>query len=253
MDAIHDMLHRLRLAYIGEIPTRLDEIEHLVMVLERDGYNEDDFNDLYRRIHSLKGSGGTHGVQIITAICHPFEDYLSAMTGEVKGSTTAFANVALAFFDLLRDAAAHLAQGQESFPDIETKLAMLRQRAFAPQFSALVVETASASIKFISQVLDKFNCRMVLMDDGYMALGRSLTEPFDLIITALEIPHLNGSALTAAIKLAKGPNSHTKCIMLTSNVQLKTSGPQPDFTLQKNASMLHKLESAVESVFSPAQ
>ena len=74
-------------------------------------------------------------------------------------------------------------------------------------YSALVVEVTETCVNFIRKILDEANCRTGLMYDGYKELGRALTEPFDLFISALEMPHLNGFSFIAALKIARGNNS----------------------------------------------
>jgi chemotaxis protein histidine kinase CheA len=76
MDAIQALLHQLKLTYIGELPDRFDHIGNQILSLEQKGYSQEHYNELFRQVHSLKGSGGTHELHIITSICHLMEDYL---------------------------------------------------------------------------------------------------------------------------------------------------------------------------------
>jgi CheY-like chemotaxis protein len=249
MDTAQLLLLQLRLTYIAEIPYRADELETLVLEIERNGQTGERYNDLYRRIHSLKGSGGTYGAQIVTAICHSFEDYLASATDKAGMHNAIASNIALAFIDLLRLAGNGLKNRREEFVDIEGQLIDLRQRAFTPQFSAMVVESPGTLVNLIGQVLKGHGCRMVLVDDAYLALGRALAEPLDLLITALEMRGLNGSALIAALKLTDGPNKRMHCILLTANETLIVSQPEPDFRLLKNAEMLTSLDQLVGQIF----
>ena len=248
LDNPQHLLHRLRQMYLAEIPEKAAELEELVLEIENSGITEDRYNDLFRRIHSLKGSGGTYGAQIITAVCHCFEDYLTASNFKEFNPTHQSTKFALAFVDLLRSAAIALENSPEHIPEIESRLAQLRQSAFLPQYVALVVESGETIVNIIRHVLKNYGCRMVLMEDGYQALGRALAEPFDLVITSMEMPGLNGSALIAALKLAVSTNTDVKCILLTANQSLSLPKPEPDFLLLKNATMLSNLNAMIKTI-----
>lgn len=248
MDTAQKLLFQLRQIYLAEIPERADELEELVLEMENSGISSDRYNDLFRRIHSLKGSGGTYGAHIITAICHCFEDYLTASNFKDSNPTLQSTKITLSFVDLLRGAADTLRNSPDDISKIEGRLADLRQQAFLPQYVALVVESTGTIISIIRKVLKNYGCRMVLMEDGYQALGRALVEPFDLVITSMETPGLNGSALITALKLAVSANSNVKCILLTANQNLILPDPEPDFLLLKNGGMMANLNVMVKSV-----
>ncbi len=248
MDIVSNLLLQLRQAYLSELPERADELEMLILEIKNAGLNADRFNDLYRRIHSLKGSGGTHGAHIITAICHSFEDFLTSINQQTSLQSTAHIDIALNFVDLLRNAALRLKNNSDDFGDIEVTLNELRQKAFTPRYSALVVVHGGAIISIVGQVLKNHGCRMVLMKDGFHALGRALVEPFDMVITSLELPGLNGSAMISALKLADCHNKYSRCILLTANDNLPLTIPTHDFILLKNSSLLPELNKLIQSI-----
>jgi chemotaxis protein histidine kinase CheA len=236
MDAIQSLLLQLKQTYIAELPDRLDQLETIVLQMEREGPQPNLYNELFRQVHSLKGSGGTHGLPIITSICHPLEDYLSTITPKSDLIKLAFADITFAYLDLLREVVNRLNHKSEVFPDIETVLVQLRQRSFSPRYAALLVENSAVMVKILQQPLQLFNFRVVVQDDGYQALGRALVEPFDLIISAHEIKQLNGLALLTALKLAHGINRHTPTVLLSTNriSAASASDFRPDFLLSKD-------------------
>ena len=77
MKEVKAMLAALRLNYLRDLPSHIDELEELVLELEREGFDLERCRELYRRVHSLKGSGGTYGMHTLSDVCHPFEDCLS--------------------------------------------------------------------------------------------------------------------------------------------------------------------------------
>lgn len=248
MDAIHQLLLQLKQGYIDQLPDRFDQLEDLVLQMERNGYSSERYNELYRQVHSLKGSGGTHKLQVITNICHPLEDYLSTINGQTGLATGDFANIVFSYIDLLRNVGRRLRDRDEAFHDVDATLAQLRVRSFAPRFAALIVENSSVLIRILSQTLSNFNFRFVVQDDGYLALGRALAEPFDLIISGNEVKQLNGIALIATLKLARGINSRTKTILLSADCPLLPKLCQPDFLLLKNDQLNANLIASLQSV-----
>lgn len=248
MEAVQLMLNKLRRTYISELPTRLDDIERQIIGLERRGYQEENFNQLFRHVHSLKGSGGTHGLHIVTAICHPLEDYLSSLPATPEKIDSTFANIALAYVDLLREASTLLEQENPNFLTFERKLKSLRLRAFAPPHAALIVDNSRLTVNLLANILQSQGFRVVVLDDGYVALGRALGEPFDLLITSQEVKHLPGNALIAALRLAQGGNCRTKTMLLTVNKALEAPSGKPDFVIAKDAFLTANLAAALESV-----
>jgi chemotaxis protein histidine kinase CheA len=77
MDAFQALLASMREAFLDELPERCGHFDALILSLETSPDDREAFNELYRGVHSLKGSGGTHGLSIITTICHQLENLLS--------------------------------------------------------------------------------------------------------------------------------------------------------------------------------
>ncbi|MBI3230779.1 MAG: Hpt domain-containing protein [Burkholderiales bacterium] len=248
MDQVQALLQQLKQNYIDEMPDRLDKLEYLVLELERDGFSQERFHELYRQVHSLKGSGGTYGLHVITSICHPFEDFLSSLDEKVDMHAIGFANIALSYLDILRDVAERLGKKFDTEFDVERLLSGLRQRSFEPKFHALLVENSSTVIKLISRILHQYQFRVSVQDDGYQALGRMLAERFDLLITAQEVKHLNGTAVIAAVKLAQIGYAPRKTILLTANPMPPLADYGADFTLNKNDQLSTRLHALLKTL-----
>jgi len=73
------LLAGMRDDFIRELPERCDLIEESVLAMGQDPAGA--LDDLFCHVHSLKGSGGTFGVPLITRICHQFESFVSAARG----------------------------------------------------------------------------------------------------------------------------------------------------------------------------
>lgn len=202
-DTLQQMLLQLRKAFLEDMPEKLEHLENLLLDIEKKGATTELFNEIYRITHSLKGSGGTHGLHIITTICHQLEDLLNT-TDNGKNFTSPLINASLKYVDILRMATAKIQEGNESHSQIEEQLSILRKQLAPKMFSILIVDNSKLFTQILLQSIAHLPLRPVVMSDGLQALMRILTEPFDLLVTTNEIPVLNGIALIGALKLSGG-------------------------------------------------
>jgi chemotaxis protein histidine kinase CheA len=241
------MLLQLRNTFLEEMPEKLDRLDLLLIGMEKSGVDSESFNEFYRIIHSLKGSGGTFGLPIITTICHQLEDQLNASNGGAK-YTPALIATSLNYVDLLRTVLEQIHTGNENFQLIEEQLNKLRKQLAPKQSTVLLVDNSKLSTSIYLEILSEFPVKTVLMKDGVFALTRALTESFDLIITTNEIPVLNGVALIGALKLSDSKSRHTKTILITSNKKLATAKHRvtdADYLVIKDSKLAQSLTDAV--------
>ncbi len=234
MNKAQAMLDALRSNYLTDLPSHIDDLESLVLKLEAQGFDLEVCRDLYRQIHSLKGSGGTYGMHVISDICHPFEDLISDLLEHNESLYQGFVATALEYIDLLRKVTSQYQQSKNPGEEIKLKLQNLRNQALHSPYSALVVESSDVVVNIIKEVLKLYRFRVEVAKDGYLGLGRILSEPFDLVITGLETPRMNGMALISAAQRLGVKFKNTKCILITAS-KLKQDEDIPDFVLQKDA------------------
>ncbi|MFZ6754486.1 Hpt domain-containing protein [Undibacterium sp. Dicai25W] len=234
MNKAQAVLDALRSNYLNDLPSHIDDLESLILKLESHGFELEICRDLYRQIHSLKGSGGTYGMHVISDICHPFEDLISGLLEHTESLYQGFVSTALEYIDLLRNVTSQYQQSKTPDEEIRLKLQGLRNRALQNPYSALVIESSDVVVNIIKDVLKMYRFRIEVAKDGYLGLGRILSEPFDLVVTGLETPRMNGMALISAAQRLGGKSKNTKCVLITAS-QLKQDEDIPDFVLQKDA------------------
>ena len=251
-DALQKMLLQLRKSFVEDMPEKLDNLEHLLVEMEKSGDNGESFSEFYRIVHNLKGSGGTYGLQIITTICHQLEDLLNTTEGGAK-FTPELISISLDYVDLLRLVTKQIQAGDESFVQVEKQLDKLRKQLAKKQFTVLLVENSRLESNIYQKILAALPVRIVMMNDGGLALMRALTEPFDLIITSNEIPVLNGVALIGALKLSDSQSRNTKAILITSRnnpAASRNSVTDADYTVIKDETLANSLVDAVKDALS---
>lgn len=252
MDLMQTMLRQLRDAFLEEMPERLDHLDNLLLTMEKRGAaSVEGFNDLYRSIHSIKGSGGTHGIHMLTAICHQFEDLLNSVEKHLSDVAPVFFQTAFDYIELLRTTVDQARRGQDNFAGVEKRLLELSKQSFTTEYSLLLVDGSRFSAQMYEQMLADLPIHVVVMNSGYEALLRVLNEPFDILITSQELPVLNGKALIGALRLSGSRNRAIKTILLTSNPvpeKPRMRATDPNYVLVKTPALATDLHRTVLTV-----
>jgi chemotaxis protein histidine kinase CheA len=129
------LLIELLAEFLDEFPGRCNDLEDAVMALERKQPGA--FDELFRQVHSLKGTGGGVGVPIVTTICHQLESFM----GEAKSRFDREAvNTALVYIDLLRRTIPGTGREPAGIAAIESALDQMRVTSLSGRASILVVE-----------------------------------------------------------------------------------------------------------------
>ena len=215
MAAFQTLLADMRAAFLDELPERCAGFEALILHLEQAPDDREAFNALYRGVHSLKGSGGTHGLGIITSLCHQLETLLSETEASGAFGRT-FASQALAYVDLLRRVPGEAAYGESDCAAITAELESFRRSALHSRKAVLIAESSAALAGLYREALASLPVLAVVEPDGLAALEHLLREPFDLVIVGRELKTLNGIALMAAVRAAEGRNRNVPAILLSS-------------------------------------
>lgn len=221
MEAFQALLARMRDEFVGELPERCDRLDTLIMALEKSPGDRDVFDELYRGVHSLKGSGGTHGLSVITTLCHQLENLITE-TDAQNGFGTSFATRALAYVDLVRQVETLAHQESANYSAIETGLETLRQAGLHSRKTGLIAESSSLMAGLYQKALESLPLQLTLENNGMTALARLLHEPFDFVIVGRELNELNGIALMAAVRAAEACNQNIPAILVSSK---KTGAP----------------------------
>lgn len=210
---IHDLLALLRADFLDQLAHHCVELEQLILALSSAKDNKTNFDELFRLIHNLKGAGGTHGLPLITSICHLFEDNL-AVCHKQQDFGRSFVDNSLALIDLLRQV-----KGDHHF-DSDKVIKMLDQFRLIVQRNVCSIMVLDAS-KVMPVLLEKtFNSVPVqasIMVDGLQALNRLLYEPFDVLVVSSNLLTLNGLAVVCALRANGGMNARTPVLFYNSS------------------------------------
>lgn len=250
MEQVKEMLLALSKNYLLALPSHIDQLEQLLLELESNGFELERVRELFRRLHSLKGSGGTYGLHIFSDVCHPFEDLISSLLENPGLLKTSFMETALWYVDLMRTVQSIYLRGQEPGPEIGLALQGLRQRTSQTFRSALIVENSEVVVGILEKILKSHHFRIEVVNDGYIALGRMLSESFDVLITGLETKRLNGLVLIGALQKSGNRFINTKTILLTSTI-IESENDRPDYIVKKDADLKGRFDVIMREILAP--
>lgn len=247
--AFQVLLAKMRDDFLDELPERCDRLDELILTLEKSADDRETFNELYRSVHSLKGSGGTHGLSIVTTLCHQLENLITE-TDVKNGFGDAFANRALAYVDLLRRVEQLGGSGQPDYSAIEADLETLRQLGQQSRRIGLIAESSALMAGFHQKALDGLKLQLMVEKNGLTALERLLHEHFDFVIVGRELDELNGIALMAALRASHMRNQNIPAILVSSR-----AGAIPDHVnfsaiLFRDSKLAGNLADAVKVILS---
>jgi chemotaxis protein histidine kinase CheA len=248
LDKAKQLLLQIRNDFLAELPERIDDIEPLVLALEKSKQDPEIFENLYRAIHSLKGSSGTHGLGTISYICHHFEDALNELSG-AQDTTPELIDNFLTYLDMIRRCSIIAAEEAPDYSDIEKELANIRQKRQRGKCTGLIVESSSFMRNLYTDSVDQRYMEFAMVEDGLDALAILLRDKYDFVIMGSETKSLNGTALLYALKAAGGKNKNIKTIMVTSkNSTQFIEQLAPDFFLNKDKDLFENLQQALNTV-----
>ncbi len=230
------LLTGMRDDFVEELPERCDLLEEDVLALGRGTAGA--FDELFRRVHSLKGAGGTFGLPLVTSICHQFESFASAARWHFDPLAVSHA---LSYVDLLRRVANTPEREGIAAAAIEQDLEQLRISSMPGCASVLLVEPSAATRKFSQGVLEPLAVRLVSQDRGLTALELLLHQPFDLLIAARELPDLNALALVAALRESGSRNKDIPVILISSNAVPAPAYLNINTTIKRDADFVSTL------------
>ena len=245
------MLAELRKSFMDDLPSRLEEIETIILDLGNGIDFTENFETLYRHIHSIKGSAGTQGLHILSTICHSFEDEIVKVEGDESSINGTVITSWLSFVDLLRTTLDSIKSGVTDFSDVDAALDQFKHKEGEPKYFGLLAFSAGVQQNMCLSVFENSPVHIAFSDNGYEAMGRLLHEKFDFVISNMELPDLNGLALISALRLSKTRNYNIPSVLLTSKkLNLQGVDSEPNYIIQKDSAMLKNISSAATEIIS---
>lgn len=248
---VEQLLQQLKGSFLDELAERCNELELLSLALANKGGAQDNYDELYRKVHSLKGIAGTHGVPVISTICHHFEDHLNVLEDDFGNIDDDFIDACLAYVDLIASTAREAMKADPNYTETEKRLEKIRQELLEDNLAVLIVESSPLMVKVYQSALSKLSVQTIIVSDGLQALERLLQERFDFVIMGNALKTLNGVALISALKASESINSGIHTIMITSTTNIRfPTGVEPDYLIHRTSELAKKLAVVVGELVS---
>lgn len=243
------LLEQLKEAFLSELPEQCNGLSTLTLSLGKQPGNREIYEELYRKVHSMKGSAGTHGVPIISQICHHLEDHLCTVDDGTTQINNRFIDICLSYVDLVQTAADIAQNRHPDFTAVENDLEHIRQEVLEDKRCGLIVESSVMMALMCRDALSKLPVQLSLLDNGLIALERLLQAKFDFLVIGKELKILNGAALISALRASESVNKNIPAIMLTSTraAKIPPSG-RPNHLIQRDMKLAGNLADTVKQV-----
>jgi two-component system chemotaxis sensor kinase CheA len=133
--------------FLDESEEQLDGLTEVLLVLEREPDSAEHLNEAFRLIHSIKGSAGLMGLDVIAALTHHLESRFERFRSGVERLEEPTMDLVLKCIDFLRDCMRRLRVGEAlgSAADLLRELADLDPRPKAPAAAPADAESESGS------------------------------------------------------------------------------------------------------------
>ena len=200
--SLDEVTAALRIEFIERAGDHLDELDAAITAAEADAASGRIPDDVEFRHHvrSLKSSGGTMGLPLVTVIAHRLEDYMSEM--EAAGGS-ALAGIQV-FVGRIRDAI----EGRiNDSTDNAAEIARAMPIAGVADFDVvkvdkevMLISPKDTSSRIVSRELQACGFRVVNVPSPFVALEQiALTKP-DLAIATAVLDGLTGIDLACAVR-----------------------------------------------------
>ncbi len=233
-----DMLEQmsdLRQVYKYSFIESIEKCEELVLEMEKTKDVELS-HKLKGIIHTLKGTCGSYMLDELSQTFHKYEDQIFTLN---KNNFDNFIQNSLIYFEKL------VAYANSNFDDAKkinfSDIFFSGKDLSKEQIDILITESSHTIIKIIKDSLAPLNVNFSVAEDGITAIERIIKEKFDILITGIQLEHLDGESLVKALKVMKTQNQKTACILITSENYQKEDRLSPNLVVSKNKEIGSKI------------
>ena len=98
--------------FLDETEEQLEDLVETMLVLEREPDRVDELNEVFRLVHSIKGSAGMMGFDSIMLLAHQLESRFAGLRSGTETLQPALTSLVLRCVDFLRDCTRRLRAGE---------------------------------------------------------------------------------------------------------------------------------------------
>lgn len=116
--------------FLEEASEQIEELSQNLLNLEREGYDPEIINEIFRTAHTLKSSAAFVGLEDLSDLAHSMEDLLQSVKDEKLGVNTDLVNLFFQCLDRIKLAVAQVSEGkmpEDTFSDLIESLKEYRR------------------------------------------------------------------------------------------------------------------------------
>ena len=243
-DEIAEILAKMKDKYLDELSLKMDEVEENIIAFEKDQNPINIFDEIFRQIHTLKGSSGTYGIHELSRVFHQMEDFLSELADRNLKIEPLDIDFMLQCVDVIRSYKDSDSGKQKFQNSIEN---ILKKGDEQRKSNVLIIENSRLTINMIRNILADLPIKIASVNSGLEAISRLHLENFQIVITAFEMSLIDGAGIIAAARQSSAWNKNSFYIMMTSKENIIFSNnAKPDLILKKDNHLFKNIRAACE-------
>lgn len=249
--------------YLSEFQEEINEVEVLIFEFSNPQKINDSKLELTRLIHSMKGTAGSYGFELLSLICHKIEDQLLTAVGQ---NVDTLIDSLLGLNDKLSEVLKYYKENDQNKLN-EAKLRLLgklldkktpKQQTndeLSPNMlhqkgSILICENSRFLLNTLATQASAFDVEISYAKDGYDALGRMLVERFDLVIISKHIPVIEALPLIKTITALRN-TSGMQFVLITSSSDKPDLESKDTLYIQKDEHLFNNFKKILSAKFNP--
>ncbi|MBT4938888.1 MAG: hypothetical protein HON14_07125 [Rhodospirillaceae bacterium] len=200
---LENVLEQLRLEYIESSGDKLDQIDSLISdLLDFDDTKwREIFIEFQRQIHTIKGTAGSYGFQIVTEIAHSLEDYLE--TSNILGANQ-LGDIQLYVDNMRWIFEAGKNPAEDIAIEILRKLPTPNKSVFSNQeirhIPVVLVMPYNIQRKIIANELTSCGFRVFIADTSVRAIELALIHKPTIVFSNYDVSDINGVELALVFR-----------------------------------------------------
>lgn len=243
---MEELEKELKLATLNELEDHLSELSDILYSKSYEYFDADDFDKIFRIVHSIKGNTRASGYAEIADVSHIYESQLIKVRTAEEEYTEGFHDLSLSFLHQLTDSLEILNADMEALIDLSALKDILETgpieheqthdavaevqsvKAASPQanLKVLIIDDDHDVQEIIQSYIEhSFEGNFTLEENGRHGLDVCQSEKFDVIICDYKMPILDGKEFIASLRNGLNPNKKTPIIFLSGyRPQLQADG-----------------------------
>ena len=242
---------------------RNEYLEHIVdlnrsleNVFQSGKIDSENFKEVFRTVHNIKGGAATHELTSISAICHYFEDFLANKLEKDLSNETLIKSC-LKFSSIIDEMVSKLQNNEEVIlnkylDEISQIHTFDLESASHYKGNILVVDNTATLGNLLKKSLQSKGYHCTFINNGLTAFNRLVTQKFDALITSLNLDQLDGISLLSALKSTNNINANIPTLVISASKNVSERFPKdikPDEIVNKDEGLINNLNTALENIF----